>query len=139
MGVVRTIISFGIFGAATLHITVCGPGNGSQRCMGANAKAQQKLTRTKRSMGPMEGNRASVVGGDELVIGLLPKNRADVYVVTAESKQSSVILFSRRLCPHAGIFIHLWWRSFATSQGRLPSSSCLSLQDDRSGLSTRYI
>ncbi len=40
---------------------------------------------------------------------ILPKNRADVYVVMAESMQSVmvVVLFSWTFCPHAGIFIHL--------------------------------
>src|ERR1700679_1030652 len=75
---------------------------------------------------------------------LLPKNRADVYVVTAESKQAVMVvqytvvaLFSRRLLS-ACRYLHPCSGVLATSQRRpfllsLPSSSCLSFHRDRSG------
>lgn len=78
---------------------------------------------------------------------LLPKNRADVYVVTAElakavcDGRTVVVLFSPR-------FVRIQLPSFIYGGDLLPrhreglsffsfpSSSCLSLQDDRSGTHT---
>jgi hypothetical protein len=139
VGVVRThiIISFGTFGAATLHIiAVCGPGNGSQRCMGANAQ--------KTSLEPSvpwvqrRGNRASVVDGDELVIAQEPGRCLCCHHgrVKAVCDGRTIVLFSRRFVVpsfiYDGVLCHVTekLRRFLLS---LPSSSCLSLQDDRSG------
>ena len=81
--------------------------------MGANV--QKKTSLDQAFCGSNEGeteHQSSMM----MNLLLLAKNRADVYVVTAKSKRSvMVVQYSSsppltEICPHVGTFIHVRWR-----------------------------
>jgi hypothetical protein len=82
--------------------------------MGAKAQKKTNLDQAFRWSKKGETEYQSLIMMNWL---LLPKNRANVYVVTAKSKQSMMVVqyssspLLTEICLHAGAFIHdVWWR-----------------------------
>jgi hypothetical protein len=139
--VVRIIICFGTFGTATLHITVCGPGKWQPALHGRKCKCSAKtsIDQAFRGSNGGETEHQSLMMINWFIIASQEPGRClcchgRVKAVVCDSPILTEVLSAYRYL-HSSMVA-----SFATSQKKRslpsPSSSCLSLQDDRSGDST---